>query len=270
MNLDLCFSSLGCPDFTMPQFCQLADSENIRKVEIRALDGTADYVLRMAEQSERLEECRQWTSRYGLQVRVLGSSFCLTSATSEQIPSLVREGRVADALQTPFIRIFGGGAATEIMGPELLRKAIDLYQEAVEKFREEGIRAQLMVEAHGGFTSSGLIVEFCQAAAGPVPILWDTHHTWKIGGEPLSHTFQMIGPWIRHIHVKDSVTLPDGNKAYRYVVPGEGEFPFAELFRILDQTPTDAALSLEWEKKWHPEIAPLEEALAGWKKILPR
>jgi sugar phosphate isomerase/epimerase len=268
MNLPICFSSLGCPDFSVEELCQLARDHGISMVEIRALEGTADFALRLADQPAKLQESKALLTQYGVEVRILGSSFCLTTANRSSLDSLVREGRVADVLGAPFLRIFGGGGDSEILTPDLIRSAALLYRDTVQRFQEEGIRARLIVETHGGFTNSKAILEFCAAAGAPVALLWDTHHTWKIGGENLTDTYNQIRSFVRHLHVKDSVSTSGLAHAHRYVLPGQGEFPFAELSRILEETPPDAALSLEWERKWHPELAPIEEALAAWKRVL--
>ena len=74
---------------------------------------------------------------------------------------------------------------------------------------------------------------------------------------------------MRHVHVKDSVddrSIPAG---HRYTLPGAGGFPWAELQEAWRRQPYEGIVSLEWEKKWHPELPPLEDALAaarvaGW------
>jgi sugar phosphate isomerase/epimerase len=63
---------------------------------------------------------------------------------------------------------------------------------------------------------------------------------------------------IRHVHIKD---LRRDQDAWKYVLPGEGDFPLLELKAVLQDLQYDRFLSFEWEKKWHPEIADAEIAL---------
>jgi hypothetical protein len=44
------------------------------------------------------------------------------------------------------------------------------------------------------------------------------------------------------------------------VLPGNGEFPMSSLQRIL-AAEFSGAVSLEWEKLWHPYLPPLDDAL---------
>ena len=69
----------------------------------------------------------------------------------------------------------------------------------------------------------------------------------------------------KNLHVKDSTTDSDGRR--RYVLPGHGDFPMAQLLSILQSNERHIPLSLEWERHWHPELPPLDDALKaarGW------
>ena len=50
-------------------------------------------------------------------------------------------------------------------------------------------------------------------------------------------------------------------------LPGEGTFPIAPILKALDADRFDGAVSLEWERKWHPELEPLEQAMEAFKKL---
>jgi sugar phosphate isomerase/epimerase len=47
------------------------------------------------------------------------------------------------------------------------------------------------------------------------------------------------------------------------VFTGKGEYPFGELSEALRSGGYAGAVSLEWERKWHPTLEPLEEVLAA-------
>jgi sugar phosphate isomerase/epimerase len=117
------------------------------------------------------------------------------------------------------------------------------------------------METHDALFTSGAINRFAEAAGG-VAVLWDSHHTWKRGGEDPVTTWRAIQPHVIHLHVKDSVSEPSGKHPYRYVFPGEGEFPAIALFAALRGDGYSGVVSLEWERLWHPELAPLSEALS--------
>jgi sugar phosphate isomerase/epimerase len=82
-------------------------------------------------------------------------------------------------------------------------------------------------------------------------------------------TWRAIRQRVVHMHVKDSVSIPSGRHSYSYRLPGDGEFPMAPLREAIVREGYSGPLSLEWERLWHPGLAPLEDALAaatrnGW------
>jgi sugar phosphate isomerase/epimerase len=108
-----------------------------------------------------------------------------------------------------------------------------------------------------------------EAFGSPIDIIWDTHHTWKLGNESALETWEQIGSMIQHIHIKDSISVPSARHSYSYVLPGAGEFPVGDVFAILNEHNFDGVVSLEWERKWHPYLSDLNTALetlktAGW------
>ena len=60
------------------------------------------------------------------------------------------------------------------------------------------------------------------------------------------------------MHIKDHFRLPEGT---RLVGTGQGEIPLRAIVESLLEDGYDGYFSLEWEKMWHPELAPLEEEL---------
>jgi sugar phosphate isomerase/epimerase len=122
-----------------------------------------------------------------------------------------------------------------------------------------GWKVDLMVETHDTLMTAAALGRFAAAAPGTA-ILWDTHHTWKRGGESPADTWRQARAQIVHLHVKDSVSVPSARNPYTYVLPGCGEFPMAALRRALGADFT-GVVSFEWEKMWEPELPTLDQAL---------
>jgi sugar phosphate isomerase/epimerase len=99
--------------------------------------------------------------------------------------------------------------------------------------------------------------------------LWDAHNTWRQTGIDPLDLWPHIAEHVVHIHVKDSVSRASGAFPYAYVLPGDGEFPMRRLTDALKRYGYTNAVSLEWERQWHPDLPPLELALQaaanrGW------
>ena len=252
-----CFSSLGCPDFTLDETLALAARHAIDAVELRALGGTVELPGYLAAQfgspaalAEKLE---------GQETRIVdfGASLQLVDGTAEQRAALLDYVPWAEALGVPWLRVFDGGKNADAGE---IAQAAETMRWWREFRRERGWRVDLMVETHNSLFTADAVRQFLVLAPGTA-ILWDTHHTWKRGGEDPVVTWGAIRPHVAHLHVKDSISVPSAKHPFTYVLPGAGEFPMAPLMAALRADGCIAPVSLEWEKLWHPYLAPLDEAL---------
>lgn len=250
------FSTLGCPELSLEEALALAERTNIRWLELRTLWGTVELPRLLtliygspASLAERIRESAVGILSFDTSWRLAGAKPGDREAVFAFLPW-------AEALGVRRLRVFDGVAANP-------RDSINLAAEAVREWqelrRERGWNADLMVETHDSLTDTASLRAFTQAVPG-VAILWDTHHTWRRGEDPLD-TWQAIRPSVVHIHVKDSVSRPSGRNPFTYVLPGQGEFPQGPLRAALQADDYSGPVSLEWERFWHPELPPLEAAL---------
>jgi len=258
------YSTLGSPDLGLEDTLALAARQGLAGVELRALAGTIDLPA-------------HFTARYGtpaaLAARLAGQSQRILSLdTSLHLAHNSPEEREAflaflpwaEALGVPRLRVFDGGKSADTATHRAMAETVKWWR-ALRA--ERGWRADLMVETHDALCTAASILGFLALAPG-TGILWDTHHTWKTGGEDPLVTWRAIRPHVVHMHVKDSVSIPSGKHPFSYRLPGEGEFPMSALRELL-RAEYNGPMSLEWERLWHPELGPVEEALSaatqhGW------
>ena len=118
-----------------------------------------------------------------------------------------------------------------------------------------GFGIDVYLEVHGDFITEerlAPIVARCEASPR-FGLIWDACHTRNTYPDPRVF-FDRFAPYIRHVHLKDI------NEA-RHVLPGEGTLPLEEIAKYLTKKGYNGYFSLEWERKWHPELPPIEEAL---------
>ena len=172
---------------------------------------------------------------------------------------------VAEQWGAPLIRLFGGKLPP---GPpardEALKRAADLLVEAAPVARQHGVR--LAVETHDDFSSSHPVAEVLELAGGSAGAVYDSHHPHRMGEQP-AEVLAAFGPKLWHVQVKDARRLP-GDDQWQLVPLGEGEVPVQELVGLLPGAGYDGWVSLEFEKKWHPELAPPEESLGPQAALL--
>ncbi|MFD7658143.1 sugar phosphate isomerase/epimerase family protein [Actinosynnema sp. NPDC059797] len=98
-----------------------------------------------------------------------------------------------------------------------------------------------------GEAASRLVEPF--AEPGLVAVPWDAVHPWRAGERP-SRTRRVLGEHLGYFQVKD---VADGDLTP--VPPGEGAVPLEECGESLRSW--SGWVSPEWERAWHPGIAPV-------------
>jgi sugar phosphate isomerase/epimerase len=93
-----------------------------------------------------------------------------------------------------------------------------------------------------------------------VGALWDFLHPYRLG-EAAQETAQQLNGHILHVHVKDGHRPEGQDTEWKLALLGEGDVPTLEMLAALRTTGYAGWLSVEWEKKWHPELAGPEVAL---------
>ena len=108
-------------------------------------------------------------------------------------------------------------------------------------------------------------------------LLFDTGHFYYCGVDPAKMCRKYINR-IRHVHLKDvrtgvvaevkekDMSFLDGVRAGTFTVPGDGDYDFTDVFRILDEGGYEGWLLVEAEQD--PARAnPLEYAIKARKYI---
>ncbi len=258
------FSSLGSPELNLEQTLALAARHGLPGVELRALAGTIDLPAHFAAAYGAPGKLAAKLRSSPVKILSLDTSLKLAENTPEQRADFLKFLPWAEALGVPRLRVFDGGHVGDAATHRAMADTVAWWR-ALRA--ENKWRADLMVETHDALATSASILGFERLAPG-AGILWDTHHTWKVGRENPVDTWRAIKAHVVHLHVKDSVSIPSGKHAFSYRLPGEGEFPMAPLRKVI-RAEYNGPVSLEWERLWHPELAPVEDALnaatqRGW------
>lgn len=265
-SLNYCFSTIGCPNATWEEAARIAASHHFAGVELRALRGRIDLPTLLAEEFGTPERMAAALSKSDLRVVALDSSMQLLGAQEEHRREVERLAEWADALGVPFVRVFDGDASPGRSNEEMRTAMISELELWAEVRDRKQFKCDLMIETHGVFSDPESWLHLAAEATTDLHLLWDTCHTWnRCGVAPTSH-WEMLKPWVRHIHVKDAVRDSAAHKGLRYVLPGKGDFPIHPLLAALKRDRFTGPVSLEWELLWKPELPALEEALASGRE----
>lgn len=291
--MNLSFSTLACPDWSWVDILTNGSAYGYQGVEVRLLERETDLLSVPEFQSTQRAARRRELNDAGFRISGLASSVRFDHLEKSKRAAEVDTGRayleLAVELGAGFVRVFGDVLADGVPRVAALDRIADGLQQLGEF--AETVNLEVVMETHGDFSDSHLVVEVMQRVESPaVGILWDTHHPWRFCNEPIAETFERLRPWIRQTHWKDSVAEPNtstnhdetkraaeaahalmsGHKHADYVFFGDGEFPIAGCDQLLREAGFTGSYCFEWEKAWHPELAAPEEALPGFVRWFSR
>ena len=257
-----CFSTLGCPERSLAEIAATANRFDISRVELRAVSDRLDLPALFTETFGDAPAMQQWLTENRIQIASFDSSAKLIGCSPAAKEELLGFGEWAHALGVKGLRVFDGGTFQPQLSDADRDEAVAFLTWWDDICAERGWQVELWIETHDALCRAATITALAEAYAGDLALLWDAHHTWKKGGEALEVTWSVVRRVTRHIHFKDSISEPSARHPFTYVPLGEGEFPLGQLFDLLRADGFAGAVSLEWERKWHPYLAPIEDALA--------
>jgi fatty-acyl-CoA synthase len=209
---------------------------------------------------------RSVLSAAGLPVVALDSSVRLGGSEPERTAADLRACiDLAATWEAPMVRVFGGGSPGQAPDTAVLERMASVLDAAAADAERAGVA--VVLETHDVLSSAAAVAELLARVETPaVGALWDLLHTHRVGEAPELVT-DLLGDRLLHVHVKDGKRRPDG-AAWDLVLLGRGEVPVEGCLRALKDRGYRGWVSVEWEKRWHPEIEEPEVALPQHAEVL--
>jgi len=258
------FSTLACPAWSIEQVAAEATRLGYDGVELRLLDGEViDPVADRAKVERAVELCRARS----IEVCALDTSCRFNHADPLERARQVAELRIwialAQHLRVSLLRVFGGPDQDAGGRAPNADEANEWVAQSLRQAAPDAERAgvTLVLETHDAFSSARRVATvLSRVDSGSVAALWDSHHPYRVG-ETARDVVDALDGRIAHVHVKDARRLDAGGAQWELVLLGEGEVPVREQLAALRRRGYEGWVSVEWEKKWHPDIAGPEVAL---------
>ncbi|MFE8910458.1 sugar phosphate isomerase/epimerase family protein [Streptomyces globisporus] len=250
------FSTLGCPGADLDEVIRMARTDPSTGIELRCVERELAHPELDWAGADRVAGALRGA---GLAVPVLASYVQVAADRPDVVDRLARHIALAARLGAGQVRVFGGGAEQPAGRRE---RAVRHLAEAAPLAAAAGVGIAL--ETHDEFLTAAEVAEVLEAVGSPaVGAVWDAVNPWRAGECP-ERSAELLGPWLRHVQLKDVASRTD----LRPVLPGRGVLPLDDVLAQLRRLGYDGWISLEWERAWYPEAAPLAEALAAFHRVL--
>ena len=244
----IAFSTLAFPNTPLATAISLGQSWGYTGVELRLIDG--EFIDPSMPAAER-ERVKQTVATSGLPIVAVDSSIRLTD--EDPAPELRRFLELANEWESPVVRVFGGSLPEEPVARRVrIEAAAKVLEETVPLAARLGVAVGL--ETHDDFSASKVVAELLALVDSPsVGVVWDSHHPYRMGEQP-AEVYERLYSRVLLAQVKDAVRSNTKKEGWQLVLLGKGEVPVREMLRLLDAGGYKGWISVEWEKRWHPEI----------------
>jgi sugar phosphate isomerase/epimerase len=255
------FSTLACPDWTMPQIIAIAGREGYDGIELRFVQGEDSLWKLPVFSGTGLAATKREMADAALTISCLDTSCRFHAIDAIERGRWINEGkRMADLaaeLDATGLRVFGDTIQPQADRASTQGWIAESIRELAGSASARGV--EVWIENHGDFAAAAETAAILtQAAYRNGGVVWDPVNSFTAHQERPREGAAILGTAIRHVHVKD---LRYAGDKWKYVPTGEGIFPLHELKVVLEDLKYDRFVSFEWEKKWHPEIPEAEIAL---------
>lgn len=255
--MKLAFSTLGCPEWSLQYAVEQAKALGFQAIEIR---GIKDCL-----RSDTIEELLPVNRSASLQfAQEKGIAFCCLGASAsfheadkrrENREEALATVRLAAACGISYVRVFGNNLVTDDEDTEIVEIAGQI-RALCEEARECNV--SVLLEVHGDFNTGDRILKTAESVAcDNFGVIWDIQHSRE---DPIRF-WNRTKHLIRHVHIKDSIQT-------QLCPVGEGDLPVAAIVRMLEHDGYDGYYSLEWEKRWHPELRDAAEEFPAYVKFM--
>ena len=261
--MKLAVSTLGCPDWKFGDILAAAKDLGLDGLELRGIEREIYLPRSGVFSEENLPKVRAKLEKRGIDVPMLTTGVCLAGDETAAIAEAGDYLQLAGQLGARYIRLM----PTDKPHPE---GEIDLagvaktYKKICRMAENFGVIP--LIETNGELAQSAKMRDVMeQASCKNGGVLWDIHHPYRFFGETPQYTAETLAPWIKYVHVKDSV-MQGG--AVKYKMMGHGDVPVAEALNALKAADYDGFVTLEWVKRWEPNLEEPGIVFAHYKNYM--
>ncbi|MFI6595281.1 sugar phosphate isomerase/epimerase family protein [Nonomuraea sp. NPDC050536] len=247
--MKLAVSTLGMPGEGLDRAIAIAAGHGCQGLELRLHPDTGVHAGLSPDERRSV---RDRISKAGLEISALAGyvRVCEPGDDEPVVAALLADLRLAADLGAPGVRVFPRGDDPAVGARRLTAVA----------GTAGSLGVRVLVETHDLMPTGAAVARLLDAAGHPevTGALWDLLHPWSNGESP-AETLAALGSHLAYVQVKDAVSATDSTPVPLWT----GSVPLEEEGRLLHEAGYDGWVSLEWERTWYPQVAPVEEILPG-------
>jgi sugar phosphate isomerase/epimerase len=267
----LAASTLGAVEESLADVATICARHGVAAVELRT---AADAPVHVDLTPDQRAEVRATFADAGTAVLTIASRVRIASPEQGTLEALRRHLDLASDLGARYVRVFPGAPAAQAAREEVpvLQDALRAETVAVERLLAAADQAAalgigILVETHDSHPRGADVARIldrvdAEQTRTSIGAIWDLLHPWRVG-ESLEDTARSLLPYLLqdrgYVQIKD---VPSRQEASP-VLQGSGSIPLTAALALLGGSGYSGPLALEWERHWHRDARPLEDAVAA-------
>ncbi|MFQ3620971.1 MAG: sugar phosphate isomerase/epimerase family protein [Spirochaetales bacterium] len=257
----LSFSTLGCPSYSIDAVLNLARKEGYEGVALRTLRNQVMLPELSEFSPEGIGETAKKFREAKIAVSCVMSGVHFNATDREEWRYQLQVAKtyleIAQALEAPSIRVFGGSLTPDTDPQKILPRVVEGLRQTSEWGEKKGV--YVLLETHDSFSTGKQVRKLLESVSHSyLGVVWDFLHSLRFGETP-EETWNLLGPWVKDVHIKDSAAY--SAESFDLKLPGKGNLPIPKILSLLNNQSYRQWLTFEWEKAWHPEIEEPEVAI---------
>lgn len=203
---------------------------------------------------------RQWSADAGLIPLAITAytSFVSSDELERQanVDELLHYVDLAAEIKAHYVRAFLGELLPSADWGSAYANITSSLEKVIDYAQSMGV--MIAIEPHDDFVRGASIAPILECIQHPaLGVIWDIGNTFASGEDP-EESFRWLRERLAYVQVKDG---QGRGSSWQLVSLGEGDVPLEEAFNLLSTDGYSGAISIEWERAWHPELEPAEVAL---------
>ena len=257
--------SFSCPNLDLDQALSAARQNGYAGFEPRLGSGHR-HGIELDTSDANLREARQMARDSNLSLCCLATSCAFADPGQAQasVEQARRTIELAAKVDAPAIRVFGGRIPEGVSRETSLDSVVDALGQLA------GFAAQHQVvvclETHDSWCDPAHVAAVMRQVNHPnIAVNWDIMHPVLTAGTTVGAAYDLLQPWIRHVHVHDGQYV---DKKLVFKPIGAGQVDHETAIRLLQKAGYAGFISGEWIN-WEPYDVHLPreiKTLRGYEK----
>ncbi|MCL5996311.1 MAG: sugar phosphate isomerase/epimerase [Chloroflexi bacterium] len=261
MKLKYAFMSFSCPQANFDEMLALARRYGYDGVEPR-IDASHAHGIEVNISGNVRREIQQKAIDADVAICCVATScrFADPQDTEQALDLTRRCIDLAADIGAPRLRVFGGALPQGMPREEAITHVAASLSQIATHAQQRNVT--VCVETHDDWCDPTHMAEVMKRVNHPaIAVNWDIMHPVRQAGATMDQAFQILKPWIRHVHIHDGLKRLD-----QVVLKpiGQGEIDHRRAVELLRDAHYDGYVSGEWID-WEPYETHLPRELATMK-----